>query len=192
MIDAAALIADRDGLAAVSLATVATTLNVRSPSLYTHVDGADGLRRDLSRRAIHVLGQHLQAAARQHHDPHAALRAIGHAHRAFALDHPGLYAALLPIPRADDDPEGAAAAAEPVEVIAALLDQLGVPADRHIDLIRTLRAVLHGFVDLELGGGFGLANPVDASFDVALDVILDAVESFSTKERIESGDDHAT
>ena len=65
-------------------------------------------------------------------------------------------------------------------VISAVLGQLGIDAGRHVDLIRTLRAVLHGFVDLELGGGFGLANPVDASFDVAVDLVLGAIEARAT------------
>jgi len=61
-------------------------------------------------------------------------------------------------------------------VVASVLARLGVPAERHIDLIRTLRAVLHGFCDLELGGGFGLSHPVDASFESALDLVLGPLE----------------
>lgn len=38
-------------------------------------------------------------------------------------------------------------------------------------MIRAFRVLLHGFVDLELGHGFGLARPVDVSFDVALDLL---------------------
>jgi AcrR family transcriptional regulator len=180
VIDAAAVIADRGGLDAVSLATVAAALDVRSPSLYSHVEGLDGLRRGLGRRASLLLAVQLEAATSQLDDPRATLRAMAHAYRAFAGEHPGLYAALLPVPRAVDDPEGAAAAATGVAVISAVLGQLGIDAGRHVDLIRTLRAVLHGFVDLELGGGFGLANPVDTSFDVAVDLVLGAIEARAT------------
>jgi AcrR family transcriptional regulator len=175
VVEAAAAIADRDGLAAVSLATVAEAVGVRSPSLYSHVDGIDGLRRGLGRRAARQLAERLAAAAEDQTDPGAALRAIAHAYRSFARDHPGLYATLLPAPRPDEDPDGAAAAAEGVRVVAAVLDRLGIAPDRHIDLIRTLRAMLHGFVDLELGHGFGLADPVDASFEAAVDLVVAAV-----------------
>lgn len=172
VIDAAAGVADRDGLAAVTLAAVAGAIGVRAPSLYSHVDGLDGLRRDLARRATHLLGERLRSAAGDRADPVAALRSIGHAYRGFAHDHPGLYACLLPVPQPDDDPEGAAAAEVPVRTISALLADLGISIDRHVDVIRAFRALLHGFVDLELGHGFGLAQPVDASFDLALDLLL--------------------
>ena len=175
VVDAAAALADRAGLPAVTLTTVAETVGVRAPSLYAHVDGVEGLRRALAARAAGVLAERMAAAAGGEPDPRAALRAVAHAYRRFARDHPGLYASLLPAPRPAEDPEAAAAAAAPVVVVAGVLQQLGVPADRHVDLVRTLRAVLHGFVDLELGGGFGLADPVDASFDVAVQVVVTAV-----------------
>jgi AcrR family transcriptional regulator len=175
VVDTAAGIADRGGLAALSLATVADALGVRSPSLYAHVDGIDGLRRHLTRRASLLLAECLRSAAREEADPVAALRSIAHAYRSFALQHPGLYASLLPVPRAEDDPEGAAAAAAAIEAPAAVLRDLGIGVDRQIDLVRALRATLHGFVDLELGGGFGLADPVDVSFERAVDLLVGAM-----------------
>lgn len=61
VVEAAAGIADADGLEAVTLARVAADLGVRAPSLYNHVDG----RRDLL-RAIAVLGvRELTAALRE-------------------------------------------------------------------------------------------------------------------------------
>lgn len=176
VVDTAALIADRDGLPAVSLSGVASAIGVRTPSLYSHVDGLDGLRRELARRAGRLLATRLRAAADEHpRDPAAALRAIGHAYRSFARQHPGQYAALLPAPRPDVDPDGAAAAAASIGVIAPLLTELGIAPELHIDLIRVLRAMLHGFVDLENGSGFGLADPIDPSFERALDAIVELV-----------------
>ncbi len=158
-----------------SLATVADALGVRSPSLYAHVDGIDGLRRHLTRRASLLLADRLRDAAQAEPDPVTALRSIAHAYRSFALQHPGLYASLLPAPRAEDDLEGAAAAAAAIEAPAAMLRDIGIGVDRQIDLVRALRATLHGFVDLELGGGFGLADPVDASFERAVDLLVGAM-----------------
>ena len=175
VVETAAAVADRDGLGAVTLAAVAGAIGVKAPSLYAHVDGLGGLRRDLSLAASGQLGERMRAAAETGDDPVAALTAIGHAYRAFAKEHPGLYACLLPVSRPEDDPDGAAAAGDPVAVMAAVLTDLGITPDRHIDLIRSLRAMLHGFVDLENGGGFGLADPVDASFSAALDLVIGAL-----------------
>lgn len=175
VVDAASAIADRDGLTAVTPSAVASALGVRTPSLYAHVDGAAGLRHALARRAHEGLAAALGEAAAGDAPPVDRLAAICRAYRAFALEHPGLYQALLPTPRPDEDPALAALAAEIVGTVAAPLADLGVPAERHVDLVRALRSMLHGFVDLELHGGFGLADPVDRSFDAAVALVLAAV-----------------
>lgn len=185
VVDAAAAIADRDGLEAVSLATVAAALRIRPPSLYAHVDGVAGLRWALGCRASSRIADRLAGAAASHDDARGALVAIAHAYRDFARQHRGLYAALLPAPRPQDDPDGAAAFAEPVAVVAGVLSRLGIPPDQHIDQIRALRALLHGFCDLELGGGFGLSDPIDRSFGAAVDLVVDALV-FATRVPVEA------
>ena len=63
VVEAAAMVADRDGYDALSLASVASTLGVRSPSLYSHVDGLVGLRRQLSLHAGALLAVELSESA---------------------------------------------------------------------------------------------------------------------------------
>ena len=46
VVEVAAKLADEVGLEALTLAQVAARLNVKLPSLYNHVDGLPGLRRD--------------------------------------------------------------------------------------------------------------------------------------------------
>lgn len=87
--DAASTIADRNGLAAVSVARVAAAVGVRPPSLYAHVDGLGGLRRALALRAIDGLTESFRMAAAEQPDPRATLRAIADAYRAFASPTPG-------------------------------------------------------------------------------------------------------
>ena len=48
VVDAAAGIADAEGLEAVTLARVAGELGVRAPSLYNHVDGRDDVLRAIA------------------------------------------------------------------------------------------------------------------------------------------------
>ena len=62
VVDAAIAIADEDGLEAVTLARVAAALGVRSPSLYNHVDGRDGLIRGIAARATGELATALESA----------------------------------------------------------------------------------------------------------------------------------
>lgn len=187
VVDAAARVADRDGLDAVTLATVAAALGVKAPSLYAHVAGLDGLRRELGRDGARRLGAAMAGAlaevdgASPHHDggsgdPAESLRAVAHAYRRFAHDHPGLYAAMLPAPDPTADPEAAADFAAAIAAPAEVTARFGLPADATIDAVRTMRALLHGFVDLELRGGFGLPDPVDDTFDHAVELVAAALD----------------
>jgi AcrR family transcriptional regulator len=159
VVEAAARIADAEGLDAVTLARLAGDLGVRTPSLYSHVDGLGDLRRRLAARGAREIADAMQEAAtgRAGGD---ALRAVAAAYREYAREHPGTYLALQ---RAADLPadEGGRA----VRVFTAVLAGYGLTGDDAIHATRAIRAALHGFAALEAGGGFGMSQPVDASFE---------------------------
>jgi AcrR family transcriptional regulator len=162
IVEAAAAIADMEGLERLTLGAVATALGVRTPSLYNHVGGLDDLRRLLTVRGLEELGAALQRAAvgRSGDD---AVRAVAEATRAFARARPGLYATTVPTTEVDDEAVREAGTA----VLTTVLDALaGYDLDEGaaVHAARTLRAAVHGFVTLELAGGFGLAVAVDDSF----------------------------
>ena len=174
VIEAAAEIADRDGLDALSLASLAEALGIRSPSLYSHVEGLAGLRRQLTLHASSRLTAEL-AVSVQGLEGSEALTVLAQRMRLFAHRHPGLYDSLLPAPTPEDDPELAAALAEPVRVVAAVLAAMGVNPATVIPLIRALRSAVHGFVDLELRGGFGLPEDIDESFTTTIALVIEAI-----------------
>ncbi len=60
VIQAAAELADERGVDALTLAALATRLGIRSQSLYAHVDGLDGLLRDLALHSVRLLGDELR------------------------------------------------------------------------------------------------------------------------------------
>jgi AcrR family transcriptional regulator len=160
VVDAAAAIADAEGLDAVTLARVAGALGVRTPSLYSHVGGLDDLRRRIAARGACELADALQeaAAGRAAGD---ALRAVAAAYLSYARERPGSYAASQ---RADDVRE-LADAERAVRVVTAVLAGYGLAGDDAIHATRAVRAALHGFAALEAGGGFGMAQPVDETFE---------------------------
>lgn len=163
----AAALADRDGPDAVTLARVAALLDVRTPSLYNHVGGLDDLRRRLTLRALDALGTRLQQAAvgRAGDD---AIRAIAGAYRRFGHEHPGLYAATVPTTAVADEAVRSAGAAA-VATVTSVLESYGLEGDTVMHAARGLRALVHGFVHLELAGGFGAPMPTDASFAWAVE-----------------------
>jgi AcrR family transcriptional regulator len=154
VVDAAVRVADRGGPDGLTLAAVAAELGIRTPSLYNHVSGLPGLRRELALRGIRELSDRLRDAAvgRSGDD---ALAAIALAYRAFARERRGLYLALQAAPDPDDT-ERLAAAATVVELFLSVLRGYGLEDEQAIHATRFVRSSLHGFADLERVGGFGI------------------------------------
>jgi AcrR family transcriptional regulator len=163
LVAAAAAVADREGLEAVTLARLAADAGVRPPSLYAHVGGLDDVRRRLAIHGARELAVALRRAAtgRSGSD---ALRAIAAAQREHARRHPGTYLAAQRAPDSDDA-EARAVAGESVEVLLAVLAGYGLEGDDAIHAARAVRAALHGFAVLEASGGFGIKLDLDESFE---------------------------
>lgn len=178
VVEVAAAVADRDGLEATSLKAVADQLGIKTPSLYNHVAGLPGLRRELAMYAARRVGQ-IFADRRTDEDWVATIRRLAGEYRAFAIAHPGLYQAMLPAPRPNEDPELYAAMAEPVANLSRYLTEGGVAAGQAVDLIRSMRSMIHGFVDLEMKDGFGMPDDIDTSFESAITVVINGITTFS-------------
>jgi AcrR family transcriptional regulator len=162
VVAAAARLADDEGAEAVSLARLAAVLGVRSPSLYNHVAGQEGLRRELALLGVKELTRRLSAAA-VGKSRDAALFAIADAYRAFAKERPGVYATTLRAPDPGDEALQTASG-ELIAIIFAVLSGYGLSGDDALHATRALRSVAHGFVSLELASGFGLPLDLDESF----------------------------
>jgi len=158
----AAAVADEVGWERLSLAAVAARVGVRLPSLYKHIASLDALRTEVRVLGLQELGEAMTAAAigRSGSD---ALLGVADAYRGYALKHPGRYAATLAAPL-DDHPAHVQAAAAVLRVVEAILDGYGLTGDDTVDAIRSLRALLHGFVSLEAAGGFRMPVDVDRSY----------------------------
>jgi len=172
---AAAQIADTEGLPAVTPTAVAHRLGIRTPSLYAHVGGLDGLRQMLALEGAEAMRKVLEeaVAGRSGVD---ALREIAGAYRGFARSRPGVYlAARKAVAPGKDEELYAALAAAAVPAIRAL-GEAGVPPAERVHFTRMLRSAFHGFVMLEGSSGFGMRPSVDESFRRLVEVLMEAVE----------------
>lgn len=163
VVDVAARLVDADGLDSLTLARVAATLGVRAPSLYSHVDGLEDLRRRVGARGARELAEALgrAAAGRAGSD---ALFAVAETYRDYATAHPGRYAAAQRARELSGSDEAVAASGAAVEVVLAVLRGYGIEGEDALHATRTIRAALHGFVLLEAVGGFALDLSVEESF----------------------------
>lgn len=175
VVDAAAAMADADGLEATTLSALARSLGVQTPSLYKHVASRPALVELLAIRAAGELTDAIAGAATGRSGPDA-VRAAADAWRDYAHTHPGLYAAAaLQAPPTDASPELHAAAGRLLDALAAVLRAWSLADGALVDAIRGLRAGIHGYVALERAGGFELDRPVDASFAWMIDAFIAAL-----------------
>jgi AcrR family transcriptional regulator len=163
VVDVALVIVDEHGLEALTLAAVAQRAGVAPPSLYKHVRSLDALLQKVSAVATAELAEVLShaAAGKAGLD---AVRAVADAYRRFALDRPGRYPATQRVPE-PTDPVHVAASESAVHTMFAVLHAYDITRDDAVDATRFIRSALHGFVSLEVNGGFGLPQDVDRSFD---------------------------
>jgi AcrR family transcriptional regulator len=163
------------GFDRLTLARVAERTGVAVPSLYKHVNGLDDLRRGVALGAVRALHDVITREAVGRAGPEA-LRAVARGIRSFASEHPGWYAAVQVTPALGADDRLTEAASSTVEAIAAVLRGFDLPEARTVDAVRLVRSAVHGFVVLEQGGGFGLPDDLDQSFDVLVAATVAGVE----------------
>lgn len=169
IVAAAAELADEAGFDHLSMSALARHFGVKDASLYSHVRGLDDLR---NRLALHAGGEMIDriAAAVAGRTGKDALAAFAGAYRAYALRHPGRYAATQT--RIDQSLiAGTPALRRTADVTYGMLRAYGLDEPDLTDAVRLLRSTFHGFCALESAGSFGAARDVRASWDKAVEAL---------------------
>ncbi|MEU3020308.1 TetR/AcrR family transcriptional regulator [Nocardiopsis sp. NPDC007018] len=162
-------LADEVGLDQATLSALARRCGVRVASLYSHVRNSRDLRTRITLLALEELaGRSADAlAGRSGRD---ALVALADAHRDYARAHPGRYAATQrPL---DTETAAHSAGVRHARMTRALLRGYDIEEPEQTHAVRLLGSVLHGYVSLELGGGFDHSAPdSQQSWTRTLDVL---------------------
>ncbi|MEF3305050.1 TetR/AcrR family transcriptional regulator [Paenibacillus sp. GYB003] len=180
VLQAAADIADEQGIEALTLAGLAKKLNIRTPSLYNHVNGLPGLRHKLAAHGLTLLYEQLvRSAVGRSGDE--AIRAFGQAYLAFARAHPGLYELTLGAPD-PEAPDVVQVGQKLVDLLVRIMDGYEMSEEQALHAVRGLRSVLHGFASLERKGGFGLPLDLDDSFRLLVDAFLAGLRTMTGRD----------
>jgi AcrR family transcriptional regulator len=178
VVEAAATLADEEGLESVSLARLAERLGVRSPSLFKHVRGLQDLQRELAVLGFRTLSDTLRRAVGRKQGE-AALPALARAYRKYARHRPGLYAAAFRMPDTSD-PVWIGHGLALTRVLLGPLGDFGLTGDDAVHMARALRCTLHGFVGLEAIGAYWFPVDVDESFRRQIDAFMVSVRAVAT------------
>ncbi|GCE03124.1 TetR/AcrR family transcriptional regulator [Dictyobacter aurantiacus] len=178
VVEAAARLIDEEGIEQLSLGKLAERLGVRTPSLYNHVAGLPGLKhelvlyslRDLQMRLLHAIAGKSKGEA---------ILALADAYREYARIAPGCYLLTQQAPDPDDQ-EWQELGRQLVQLIQQILVPYQLKDEDAIHAIRGLRSLVHGFITLEVNGGFGMPIDREASFHWLITMFIASLEGSSS------------
>ncbi|MGW5877569.1 TetR/AcrR family transcriptional regulator [Nocardiopsis terrae] len=153
---AGAELADEVGFDQVTVSALARRFDVRVASLYSHVRNSQDLRTRIALLALEELADRA-AEALAGRSGKEALTALADVYRDYAHEHPGRYAAAQL--RLDPQTAAAGAGVRHAQMTRALLRGYDLPEPDQTHAVRLLGSVFHGYVSLEMGGGFSHSAP---------------------------------
>ncbi|MDL5202808.1 TetR/AcrR family transcriptional regulator [Streptomyces sp. ALI-76-A] len=168
---AGAELADEVGFGLVTVSELARRFDVKVASLYSHVRNSEDLKTRIALLALEELADR-GAAALAGRAGKDALTALADVYRDYAREHPGRYAAAqFPL-----GPQAAAASAgaRHARMTRAVLRGYDLTEPDQTHAVRLLGSVFHGYVSLELAGGFSHSAPASQE---SWTRILDALDA---------------
>ncbi|MCO4850546.1 TetR/AcrR family transcriptional regulator [Bacillus vallismortis] len=169
IVDAAAEIADQEGLNSVTLAALSKKMNVRPPSLYNHINGLQAIRTELAVTGLTRLYEQMAVSVIEQKGD-VAMLSLAHAYVDFAVENPGYYeASLLKV----QDDRAEIVSEEIVRLVSKLLIENGYASDKTaIHATRGLRSLLHGFTALIAKEAFEREEDISESLSYSIRTFL--------------------
>jgi AcrR family transcriptional regulator len=173
VVQAAVDLINEEGPSALSLNRLAEKLDIRTPSLYNHVEGLPGLQRELAIMNARLLVDRLSGAAIGKSGP-ALFIDVAQAFRGYVKEYPGLYLSTLRSSGKQSVPNENLIHEEEraLKVGLAVMASLGLQGEDAIHAVRAFRSTVHGFATLEVAGGFGLPEDCDESFRRLVETLI--------------------
>jgi AcrR family transcriptional regulator len=173
VLDAGRAIVNRNGFSELTLASLAAELDRHVSSLYNHVEGLEGLRRDVTVLALTELGEELRRAVLGRGGVEG-VRALAAAYRTFARENPGLFEAATTW-RAGNEKyvSELRRAADPAgEALYAVMRSFGLAGEHVIHATRTFSGAIVGFIRAENTTYGEPGPPLDESFELLVDLFV--------------------
>nr|WP_298557856.1 TetR-like C-terminal domain-containing protein [uncultured Streptomyces sp.] len=186
LVAAAADLADEVGFEGVTLSALARRFGVKDASLYTHVRNLKDLRIRMALLAGGEMTDRIAEAVEGREGGRDTLAAFAAAYRAYALEHPGRYAATqirIDQNLVADSP----AMRRTADVTYGMLRAYGLEEPDLTDAVRLLRSAFHGYCALESTGAFGAPRAVQASWDRAIDALHVLLRNWPREKRTPDG-----
>ena len=169
VVKTAALLIEESGCESLTLHKLASKLNIKPASLYTHINGIDELYVSLANLALNQLSV-MMLDASEGKSRGDALRAMSVAYCNYVKQNPEMYQMIMKIPYSNSE-ELIETGRIVKSVLFKILSQYTADNAKIIFYSRYYHSILHGFASLDRAGFFNDTFSTDAS-------LLDIVDNF--------------
>ena len=174
IVNAAKELIEQEGVQNFSMRKLADKLEIKTASLYTHIESMEALYTEAGLSALKSQMEELSdAIGEKRRDD--AVTILAYSYRKFATEHEELYKIIMQIPTGNDDilKEAAAMTAEP---FMKVLNDYQLSQKQKMHWQRILRGMMHGFVSEEKAGYFThYPVSIDDSYKSAVQCVIDGL-----------------
>lgn len=174
VIQTASEIADEMGLNNLSLKIVAKKLDIKTPSLYNHIDSLDDLLRAVAHNGMRKMNDLMKQAAIGTTGT-AAIKAISVEYLNYMIEHPGVYETIQWASWHTTD-ETTAIFDDYLSLLTILIKSCHFNPTQTDDILNMLTGIIHGYTTLQLRYAFSNPDKVRNDLCNALDVLLTGIQ----------------
>lgn len=187
VVEAAVQLIEQSGTAEFSMRALADSLNIRTASLYNHVESMDALLVDVCVYALQMQREKELDAVEGKAGTQGVV-ALAEAYRRFAKEHRELYRLIMNMAASCGEELGEVSQCI-VGPFLKVLEDTVLTEEEKIHWQRVLRGIVHGFVSQEDAGFFShLPADVDDSFQTAVRCYMDGLRQAEKRKRHEHND----
>lgn len=170
VVQTASDIADKKGLSSLSLKTVAEALDIRTPSLYNHIEGLEDLLREVAHNGMRTMNERMcRTAIGKSGD--TAIRYVGMEYLNFMIEHPGVYETIQWATWHGNE-ETAKIYEDYTNLLTTLILSIHLKAPKVEDILNLLTGMLHGYATLQLRYAFIRPEETRNGLCDAMDTLL--------------------
>lgn len=174
VIQAASDIADEKGLNNLSLKAVAEKLNIRTPSLYNHINCLDDLLRAVAHNGMRQMNERMKQTAIGKAGT-AAIKAAAIEYLNYMIIHYGVYETIQWAAWHGTE-ETAAIFDDYLALLTTLIESCDFALEHTNEILDMLTGIIHGFTTLQLRYAFSNPDKVRNDLRNALDTLLSGIQ----------------
>lgn len=174
VIQAASDIADEKGLNNLSLKTVAEKLNIRTPSLYNHINCLDELLRAVAHKGMRQMNERMKQAAIGKTGA-VAIKAVSIEYLNYMIEHCGVYETIQWATWHGTE-ETSAIFDDYLSLLLTLIKSCDFNPTHTNEILNMLTGIIHGYTTLQLRYAFSNPDKVRSDLCDALDTLLSGIQ----------------